>query len=212
MKNFYLVSPTLIEYVDKNILPLYDKNEQGHGTLHIKYVLRRCFLLSNQFDKINYDILYTIAVYHDIAHHIDKHNHEILSAEIFINDNFMKSYFNDEDRCIIKEAIEDHRASAKSEPRSVYGRIISSADRSTDLNEFLKRTHSYTLKHYVTKSTQDFIDRAYEHATDKYGNNGYAKHYIKDTEYEDFLDEIRNLLEDKNAFAEYYIKITDIKK
>ncbi len=41
----------------------------------------------------------------------------------------MKDFFDDEQRIIIKEAIEDYRATLEYEPRSDYGKIISSADR-----------------------------------------------------------------------------------
>ncbi len=204
------LNPPLIEYIKSNILPLYNKNESGHGIEHIEYVLRRCFSFAEQFNSIDYDILYTIAVYHDIAHHIDKKNHEKLSAEIFMNDEFMKSFFTDESRLIIKEAIEDHRASSKNVPRSDYGKIISSADRSTDLDDFLIRTHSYTLKHFSTQNADEIIDRAYEHASDKYGEDGYAKHYLKDEEYDVFLKEVRKLLKNKDDFADYYRKLTKI--
>ena len=34
----------------------------------------------------------------------------------------------------------------------------------------------------------------------KFGENGYAKFFFKDEEYENFLKEIRELLSDKNLF------------
>ena len=68
-------------------------------------------------------MVYVIAAFHDIAVHIDRKNHEILSADIFYNDDNMKKFFNSEERLIIKEAIEDNRASLKGEPRSIYGRV-----------------------------------------------------------------------------------------
>ena len=45
----------------------------------------------------------------------------------------------------LKEAIEDHRVSLEYEPRSDYGKIISSADRTTSIDSVLQRTHSYTI-------------------------------------------------------------------
>lgn len=204
------INQELLEYCDASILPQYELNEKGHGIEHIEYVLRRCFRLSEQINDINRDLLYIIAVFHDIGHHIDKKNHEKLSAEIFMRDPFMVNFFNDEERTIIKEAIEDHRASASSSPRSDYGKIISSADRSTDIDEFFRRTHSYTLKHFAPKSVDEIIERAYEHATEKYGNNGYAKHYLEDEEYNQFLTKIRDLLKNKAKFTEYYRKLTEI--
>lgn len=210
MKKTTDINPLLTEYAKSHILPQYESNESGHGIEHINYVLRRCFIFATQFDDINYDMLYTIAIFHNIAHHIDKNNHETLSAEMFMEDDFIKSYFSDGDRIIIKEAIEDHRASATSAPRSDYGKIISSADRSTDLDEFLRRTHSYTMKHFSPENIDEIVDRAYGHSQNKYGSNGYAKHYLKDEEYDDFLNKIRALLKDKEQFTKYYRQITGI--
>lgn len=70
-------------------------------------------------------MVYTIASYHDIGHHVNPKIHEIVSAEIMYNDNMLKEFFNDEERKIIKEAIEDHRASSNHEPRNIYGKIVS---------------------------------------------------------------------------------------
>lgn len=89
-------------------------------------------------------MVYAIASFHDLAHHIDKDNHEVLSAKLFYENEKMKEFFTDEQRKIIKEAIEDHRASLEYEPRSNYGKIISSADRNVDITSSLKRTHAYT--------------------------------------------------------------------
>lgn len=62
----------LKEYIEKNVFPEYSKNDSGHGIEHINYVIDRCFRFAEQFDNIDLDMLYTIAAFHDIAHHIDK--------------------------------------------------------------------------------------------------------------------------------------------
>ena len=118
---------------------------------HINYVTRRSFNFANMVkdEDINADMVFTIAAYHDIGHHIDSENHEKLSAAIFYENNFMKKYFTEEQRMQIKEAIEDHRASLKSEPRNIYGKIVSSADRNTSLDNIFKRTFSYRLKNVI---------------------------------------------------------------
>ena len=130
----------LKHYIEENILTEYSKNEKGHGIEHINYVINRCFKFAEQFDNIDLNILYVVACFHDIAHHIDKNNHEILSAQIFYDNEDMKQFFSDEERLVIKEAIEDHRASLEYEPRSIYGKIISSADRTTSIESILKRS------------------------------------------------------------------------
>lgn len=204
------MSYKLKKYIEESILPEYSKNEEGHGIEHINYVINRCFKFAEQFDDIDLDILYTVACFHDIAHYIDKNNHEILSAKIFFENNDMEKFFNYDERLIIKEAIEDHRASANHEPRSDYGKIISSADRSTDVDEFLKRTHSYTLKHQPNCTEQEMIERAYQHTFEKYGEQGYAKYYIVDDEYNNFKDEINSLLNNKKEFENRYRKVNRI--
>ncbi len=200
----------LIDYIENNVFPEYSKNEKGHGVEHIQYVIDRCMKFSLQFEDIDLNILYTIAAFHDIGHHIDKNNHEKLSAEMFYQNEDMKQFFTEEERIIIKEGIEDHRASSNSVPRSVYGKIISSADRSTDVNEFLKRTHSYTLKHNPDSTVDEMLERAYNHTKDKYGKSGYAKHYVVDEEYNNFKNEILTLIKNENEFNKRYIKINNL--
>lgn len=204
------INKDLENYIKNEILPQYEKNDSGHSLEHIDYVLKRCFKFSEQFENIDYNVLYTIATFHDIAHHIDKKNHEKLSAEFFYYDEKMKEFFSEGERILIKEAIEDHRASSTYEPRSDYGKIISSADRSTDVDNFLRRTHAYTLKHFPNCTKQEMIERAYEHTEQKYGKSGYAKHYVKDEEYENFRKEINLLLQDSEKFKAKYYKINNL--
>ena len=205
-----MIASNLKLYIEENIFPQYLQNEIGHGLEHIQYVINRCMKFAEQFDNIDFNILYTIAAFHDIGHHIDKNKHEIVSAQIFYENLDMKCFFTEEQRILIKEGIEDHRASSDSIPRSDYGKIISSADRSTDVSEFLKRTHAFTLKHQPDCTVEDMIERAYNHTKDKYGDSGYAKSYVVDEEYNQFKNKILELLNDKENFREYYIKVNSL--
>lgn len=204
------MNKNLINYIQTYIFPEYSKNDSGHNIEHIYYVINRCFRFAEQFENIDLDMLFTIAAFHDIAHHIDKKNHERLSAQIFYENDDMKQFFTEEQRITIKEAIEDHRASSNSIPRSDYGKIISSADRSTDVNEFLRRTHAYTLKHNPDSTITEMLNRAYNHTLDKYGDNGYAKHYVIDNEYKEFRDEISNLLSNREIFNNKYLTVNNL--
>lgn len=205
------VNKDLENYIKNEILPQYDKNDSGHSFRHIDYVMKRCFKFAEQFDNIDYNLIFAIAAFHDIAHHIDKANHEKLSAESFYNNEKMKEFFTESERIIIKEAIEDHRASSDSSPRSNYGKIISSADRSTDIDDFLRRTHAYTLKYFPDCTKEEMLKRAYNHTEQKYGKEGYAKHYVKDEEYEKFREDISSLLSDKENFRRKYYTLNNIK-
>lgn len=89
-------------------------------------------------------MVYTIASYHDLGHYIDRKTHEIISAKIFMEDKKIRQWFTDEQIIIIKEAIEDHRASSNHEPRTIYGKIISTADRTIiDIDNTKRRSYSY---------------------------------------------------------------------
>ena len=204
------INKNLENYIKNKILPQYEKNDSGHSLPHIDYVLKRCFKFSEQFENIDFNILFAIATFHDIAHHIDKKNHEILSADIFYNDEKMKEFFSESERILIREAIEDHRASSDSSPRSDYGKIISSADRSTDVDDFLRRTHAYTLKHFPHCTKEEMLKRAYDHTEQKYGKSGYAKHYVKDEEYDAFREEINLLLQKSEKFKAKYYKVNKL--
>lgn len=209
------INKELKDYIERYILPIYEKNDAGHNAEHIKYVIRRSLEFANQFKDINLDMVYTIAAFHDIAHYIDKDNHEVLSAIIFYEDKKMKEFFSDEQRQIMKEAIEDHRASlgkkdSEEEPRSDYGKIVSSADRQTSIDSMLQRTHSYSVKHYPNLTLSEMIKRSYNHVLKKYGNSGYAKNYCYDEEYEKFKEEVERLLNDKEEFAKRYMEVNDI--
>ena len=195
------INQSLKQYIEKNIFPEYSKNEIGHGLEHIKNVINKSFKIvkDNKLD-VNQDIVYVVAAYHDIGHHIDSKTHEIISAEIMSKDENLKEFFDDDELVVIKEAIEDHRASAKRSPRSVYGRIVSTADRSGSIEECLERTYAYGQKLLPGATDDELFENAYNALTKKFGENGYAKHYYKDSSYDNFLRDIRKLLQDKDKF------------
>ena len=204
------INKQLQEYIEKNVFPEYNKNEKAHGIEHIKYVIRRSFELieQNELDVDN-NMVYVAAAYHDIGHHIDTKTHEKISAEIMAQDEGLKNFFTEEELLIIKQAIEDHRASTDHEPRSIYGKSVSSADRSNTIEECLKRTYYYGKKVMPQATERQLYERAFGHLNEKFGINGYAKFFLKDAEYEKFLEELREMLKDKEKFCkiqEEYIK------
>ena len=114
----------------------------------------------------------------------------------------IKEFFNDEERKIIKEAIEDHRASSNHEPRNIYGKIVSTADRNNTVEACLRRSYSYNKKLHPEYDDEQIFEDCHFHLNDKFGENGYAKFFFKDEEYEKFLTDIRTLLSDKDKFIE----------
>lgn len=196
-----IVDKELQNYIENNIFPEYEKNEKGHGIEHIKYVIQRSFQLVEENNlKVNLNMVYTIAAYHDIGHYIDSKNHEIISADIMSKDEILSNFFTKDELLIMKEAIEDHRASAKDVPRSIYGKIVSSADRNNRVEDCLRRTYFYGKKLNPDATDEELFLRAYDVLVNKFGENGYAKFYFKDMQYENFLKELRELLKDKEKY------------
>lgn len=199
----------LVKYIENEIFPLYNRNEDGHGINHIKTVIKRSLELSKNYD-VDLDMVYTIASYHDLGHYIDRKTHEIISAEMFMKDEKIKKWFTDDQRNIIKEAIEDHRASSNHEPRSIYGKIISTADRTIiNIDNAIKRTYFYGKRNYTDFSEEEQIENIYQHLTEKFGENGYAKVYLEDKEFEEALEKLRKALSNKLEFIERVKKVID---
>ena len=194
------VNEELKKYIEEKVFPEYSKNEPAHNIEHIKYVINRSFKFADSVDNINYDIVYTVAAYHDIGHCIDPKKHEIISAEMMMKDENLKKFFTEGERKVIKEAIEDHRASSDHEPRSIYGKIVSTADRNNTVEACLRRSYTYGKKLEPDFDDEQLFERAYNHLGKKFGENGCAKFFFKDEEYENFLKEIRALLSDKEKF------------
>ena len=85
-----MINQEIKEYIEKNIFPEYQKNDSGHNIDHIKYVLERSLKFAKTVPDINLNMVYVIAAFHDIGHHIDAKNHEQVSSEILERDEFIE--------------------------------------------------------------------------------------------------------------------------
>lgn len=208
-----MIKKEIKEYIEKEIFPEYKKNDSGHNLDHIKYVLERSLKFAENIPNINMHMVYVIAAFHDIGHHIDAKNHGQISSEILAKDEFIKKHFTEEELNIMVEAVADHRASLEYEPRSIYGKIVSSADRNTDINVPLKRTYSYRKEHFPESTLEEIIEDSRNHIIDKFGRNGYAKDkiYFEDEDYNKFLKEVETFAEDKEEFRRRFLEVNNIK-
>ena len=195
------VDNTLYTYIEKNIFPLYKNNFIGDGKDRIDYVINRSqdIIRENNLN-INNNILFTAISFHDIRQNNNETGHELISANIMYEDNFIKTFFTEDERLIIKEAIEDQRASLESNPRNIYGKILSSESRNSSIEQCFKRSYEYGKKKTPTASDEELFESSYNALLKKFGKDGYAKFYFKDSTYEQFLLDIRNLLSDKSKF------------
>ena len=207
-----MINEELINYIKENIFPSYEKNDLGHNIKHIKYVIERSLKFAKTIEDINYDMVYTIAAYHDIAHYIDAKNHEKISAIMLMADDNLKRFFTDEQIKIMAEAIYDHRGSLKGTPRSIYGKIVSSADRNTSIEEPLQRTYWYRLEHSPESTIEEIIEESRQHLIKKFGNKGYATDhmYFDDPDYKTFLEELPKLTNNRELFRKKFIEVNHI--
>jgi len=79
----------------KKIFFQVTKNEVGHGITHINSIIERSFKFAKLVKGFNYDIVYVIVAYHNIGHYIDAKNHEIISAEMLLDDKNLREFFTD---------------------------------------------------------------------------------------------------------------------
>ena len=207
-----MIDEELKLYIAQKVFPEYKKNEIGHGIEHINYVIKRSLMFAKQVDNIDIDMVYVIACYHDIGHYVDAKHHEYVSAEMFMKDSEIKKFFNEEDVKTIFEAIQDHRASGKDEPRSIYGKIVSSADRRTDIDNIMRTMFTYCLKHNPSYTIEQNIEEAYSHICRKFARGGYAtdKMYFHDDEYEKLKEKAEWFKNNKVEFIKYYCLINNI--
>lgn len=208
----YKIKLELIKYIEQIVNYHYNLNDKGHGVEHAKYVINRSFEFAYQVESINLEMVYVIAAYHDVAHHIDAKNHETISAKMLMEDKKLKDFFTDEQIKIMSEAVEDHRSSMETEPRSIYGKIVSSTDRNTSVEVTLKRCYSYNRRHFSELKESEIIEECRKFLLKKFGINGYArsKMFFDDKEYKKYLDDITDLALDSDKFAVEIKKVNEI--
>ena len=68
------------------------------------------------------------------------------------------------------------------------------------MKDCLWRSYSYGKRLNPEATDEELFDRTYEHLNLKFGENGYAKFYFRDKQYEEFLKELRELMQNKKNF------------
>lgn len=205
------VNKILKSYIEAAVFPMYEKNDKAHGIFHIKEVIRRSFAL-NETLKLNLDpnMIFAIASCHDIGKYINHETHEKIAANYFIKDENMKNFFNDEERLMIKEAIEDHRSSKEDQPRSIYGQLISSADRNTRIEIVFIRSFFVAKERNPEMNIHEYLDYTFNRLSKRYGKENPENMFLEDKAYHIFLSDMRKLLQDEKKFKDFYCSINNI--
>ena len=200
---YIMIHPQLKQYIEAEILPRYTHFDKAHQLDHIRTVIDQSAsladMLAAQGVAVDRDMVYTIAAYHDLGIVNGRENHHIDSGKILMADPVLPQYFTPEQLQVMKEAVEDHRASAKSAPRSIYGRIVAEADRQIDPRTIVIRTVQYGIEHYPQLDKAGHFARAKEHLKEKYGEGGYLKLWFPESDNSRKLAELRTMMADTEA-------------
>ena len=105
------VSLDIMEFVEQNILPKYSAFDKAHNLAHANSVIRRSIALARTIGA-DINMAYVIAAYHDLGLEGPRAIHHITSGKILTSDVRLRKWFSPEQIKIMREAVEDHRASS----------------------------------------------------------------------------------------------------
>lgn len=202
------VSLDLMEFVEQNILPRYNAFDKAHNLVHASRVIKNSLALALATGA-DINMAYTVAAYHDLGLEGPRAIHHITSGKILAADRRLMRWFGSEQIKIMKEAVEDHRASASHAPRSIYGKIVAEADRDMEPENVFRRTIEYGLDHYPEKNKEEQWERFLDHMEHKYSSHGYIKLWLPNSPNEKHLREIRNIINNRAALRDTFERIFD---
>lgn len=201
------VSLDLMQFVETSILPRYNEFGRSHGLPHVQRVIERSIALARKTGA-DVNMAYAIAAYHDIGMSGPRAIHHITGGKILAADQRLHRWFSEEQIRIMREAVEDHRASSGHSPRSIYGKIVAEADRDLKPEVVFRRTVQFGLENYPEKSREEQWERFREHMENKYSQYGYITLWIPNSPNEQYLKEIRDVIANpaqlRVTFDKYY--------
>lgn len=209
MENLKPVSPEIIDYVEREIIPRYAAFDKAHQENHVRMVIEQCLKLAEHTPSINSDMVYIIAAFHDLGLVNGRENHHKDSRKVLETDAFVKSHFTRKQIVTMGRAVEDHRASNQKKPRNGYGLLVAEADRFIEPETIIRRTIQYGLANYPQLDRAGHYQRTIEHLNEKYGPNGYLKVWIPWSDNAGNLKKLHTLLNDKSRLGDIFNRIFD---
>lgn len=200
------VNPDIVSYIEREIISRYDHFDAAHQRDHVNMVIQQSVEISKLLD-VDVNMVYVIAAYHDTGLCEGRERHHEVSAQIIKADENLRRWFTEEQIQTMADAAEDHRASAKHEPRTIYGRIVAEADRFIDPETIVKRTIQYGLDHYPELSKEQQYDRMLQHLHEKYGRNGYLKLWFPESPNTARLEKLRQMIDNETEIKEIFISL-----
>lgn len=203
-----MVNRELKEYIEREIIPRYDSFDAAHRRDHVTIVIEQSLTLAKTHN-LDLNMAYTIAAYHDVGLEYGRDTHHIESKRIMLEDRELLRWFSAEQIATMADAVEDHRASSKSAPRTIYGCVVAEADRVIESETIIRRTIQYTLSHHPELNKDEGYVRMLEHLHEKYDYGGYLRLWIEGSPNEARLEELRQLIASPTQLREIYDRIYD---
>lgn len=226
MKEYIGIREDIQKFVFDEIVPKYAGFDPAHKEDHALTVIEQAMLLmdrmsawraaqneetaSNWQDVPEREMLFIAAACHDLGLVNGRERHHLDSGIIIRNDPRLRQWFTEEDIETIAQAAEDHRASGKSAPRSIYGKIVAEADRVIDGETIIRRTIQFGFTHYPSLDREAHIKRAVEHLREKYGRGGYLKLWIPWSDNATRLNALQEMIADDSAVYREIVRIYDL--
>ena len=200
-----MVNPTIIAYVEQEILPRYEHFDAAHQRNHADEVIERSLALAEHYE-VDHDMVYAIAAYHDTGLCEGRDTHHLVSGRIIREDKKLRDWFTEDQIETMAQAAEDHRASSGHEPRSIYGKIVAEADRLISPEKVIRRTIQFTQDHFPNYDKEQQFQRFREHLMEKYSDTGYLKLWLPESENAPRLEELRKIIRDEHKMREAFEK------
>lgn len=226
MKEYIGIREDIQKFVFDEIVPKYAGFDPAHKEDHALTVIEQAMLLmdrmsawraaqneetaSNWQEVPEREMLFIAAACHDLGLVNGRERHHLDSGIIIRNDPRLRQWFTEEDIETIAQAAEDHRASGKSAPRSIYGKIVAEADRVIDGETIIRRTIQFGFTHYPSLDREAHIKRAVEHLREKYGRGGYLKLWIPWSDNATRLNALQEMIADDSAVYCEIVRIYDL--
>lgn len=191
------------------IIPRYSAFDKAHREEHVRWVIEQSLELASHYPSVDMDMVYIIAAFHDLGLVNGRENHHRDSRKILESDDFLKSRFSSWQIRVMGCAVEDHRASGKEKPRSIYGMIVADADRMIDPETIVRRTVQYGLANYPNLDRNAHCRRVAEHLENKYGPSGYLKIWLPWGRNVERLGELHAMMSDKEKIDAFIYGIFD---
>lgn len=198
----------LERYIEQEIIPRYEHFDRAHGTDHVRTVIAQSLALAAHYD-VDTDMVYTVAAYHDTGLVNGRERHHIDAGRILAEDAELRRRFTEEQIGVMREAVEDHRASSDHAPRTIYGRIVAEADRVIDPATIIRRTVQYGLANYPALDREGHYARCLDHLQKKYAEGGYLRLWIAESDNARRLEELRTIIRDPQRLRKLFDETFD---